>query len=515
MLTHHLTFVQLKSFFISQNGGLVEVGGGLHPDDVNKAGFTPIIAVTISVEGLGYHFQRNYTLDSIPISKFLLEAWNDEQSTFGIPDRLVIDSHIHNALNFEDLLGKLCQRPPELIISSNQKYSGSKKAAQNVYNSYSLKPSFESKGIDPIPTLEYFVECDRLQKGKSTPERRVHLDALISREVSKPTPQTSVTFIAVEDWMRDSAKRTPLLDRSERLILQRYSDRGQYFRKGHKALELQEELMWRGDRRIYLTQSEGLMRCLWSINLWPACFHQDFGIDDIRQVLWEKETVDREQFEAIKYYLMSDVRVFYPDLPLVVDAILSFIDARVLRKAELKVLHSKGFGKRYFVYEIETNGFVRIVIFKIDTVSFPPGDNTLSGLPVVELEITNSDDFGQMIDESYRNQEMSENVFVTLQQELDNSSVWEGLSSSEEYPVYNFERDVRNGERIDFSDPLEAIDRQLIVAAFQALHRERLAAYKSVCTACELTGNLPPKPALFGIEVVNQVLRTLGAKPEH
>lgn len=100
MLTHHLTIVQLKSIFVSKDGGIIEVREGLHPDDVWKAGFIPIIAVTISVEGLGYHFQRHYTSKSLPISTFLHDAWMATQSTFGVPDRLIIDENIHKALNF-------------------------------------------------------------------------------------------------------------------------------------------------------------------------------------------------------------------------------------------------------------------------------------------------------------------------------------------------------------------------------------------------------------------------------
>jgi len=57
-------------------------------------------------------------------------------------------------------------------------------------------------------------------------------------------------------------------------------------------------------------------------------------------------------------------------------------------------------------------------------------------------------------------------------------------------------------------------ERDLIIAALQALHRQRVDAYGAACSACDLAGNLaPPDRHLFGIDVVCDALRKIGATP--
>ena len=57
-------------------------------------------------------------------------------------------------------------------------------------------------------------------------------------------------------------------------------------------------------------------------------------------------------------------------------------------------------------------------------------------------------------------------------------------------------------------------DRDLMIAALQALHRQRVDAYGAACSACDLAGNLaPPGRHLFGIDVVCDALRKIGATP--
>ncbi|HCT3926925.1 TPA: hypothetical protein OTT35_000048 [Citrobacter koseri] len=57
------------------------------------------------------------------------------------------------------------------------------------------------------------------------------------------------------------------------------------------------------------------------------------------------------------------------------------------------------------------------------------------------------------------------------------------------------------------------IDRELMVVALQALHRERLNSYNSACTACSLTGKELPQQEKFGIEEVNNALLLFGVAP--
>lgn len=65
----------------------------------------------------------------------------------------------------------------------------------------------------------------------------------------------------------------------------------------------------------------------------------------------------------------------------------------------------------------------------------------------------------------------------------------------------------------DQIEQLAGSDRELVVVALQALHRERLTAYQSVATSCELAGKKPPERDLFGLHEINTALRRAGAAP--
>ncbi|EEP4004645.1 hypothetical protein HB435_002600 [Salmonella enterica subsp. enterica serovar Stanley] len=56
-------------------------------------------------------------------------------------------------------------------------------------------------------------------------------------------------------------------------------------------------------------------------------------------------------------------------------------------------------------------------------------------------------------------------------------------------------------------------DRDLVVVALQALHRERVSSFNSACTACSLAGKEWPDQELFGINEVTNALRMVGALP--
>lgn len=62
-------------------------------------------------------------------------------------------------------------------------------------------------------------------------------------------------------------------------------------------------------------------------------------------------------------------------------------------------------------------------------------------------------------------------------------------------------------------EELEGVDRTLVVVALQALHRERVNAYNSARTACELTGKVVPQIDVFGLDEINVALRRIGAAP--
>lgn len=56
-------------------------------------------------------------------------------------------------------------------------------------------------------------------------------------------------------------------------------------------------------------------------------------------------------------------------------------------------------------------------------------------------------------------------------------------------------------------------DRDLLVIALQALHRERVTAFHVACTTCDLAGIPSPDREQFGLAEVTSMLRRVSAAP--
>ncbi|MEL7968091.1 hypothetical protein AAG587_17110 [Vreelandella neptunia] len=68
-------------------------------------------------------------------------------------------------------------------------------------------------------------------------------------------------------------------------------------------------------------------------------------------------------------------------------------------------------------------------------------------------------------------------------------------------------------EPIDLTNMVGTEDRDLIVAAIQALHLERVAAWNSATSFAHLHGKDAPDMELFGINEAVGMLHRLGAAP--
>lgn len=62
-------------------------------------------------------------------------------------------------------------------------------------------------------------------------------------------------------------------------------------------------------------------------------------------------------------------------------------------------------------------------------------------------------------------------------------------------------------------EKLTGSDRELVVIALQALHRERVSAYEVSETACHTSGKNPPGREFFGLSEISVALRRIGAAP--
>lgn len=68
-------------------------------------------------------------------------------------------------------------------------------------------------------------------------------------------------------------------------------------------------------------------------------------------------------------------------------------------------------------------------------------------------------------------------------------------------------------EPIDLANMVGKEDRDLIVTAVQALHRERVAAWNSATSYAHQHGKDTPDMELFGINEAMGMLRRIGAAP--
>jgi hypothetical protein len=62
-------------------------------------------------------------------------------------------------------------------------------------------------------------------------------------------------------------------------------------------------------------------------------------------------------------------------------------------------------------------------------------------------------------------------------------------------------------------DEVTGNDRDLLVVALQALHRERVTAFQAACTAGDLAGIPSPNREHSGLAEVSSALRRVGAGP--
>lgn len=517
MLVHHLTFIQLKKVLLSAAGSIVEVHDGLHPDDVAAAGFTPIIAVTISVEGIGYHYQRLYASQSISLTSFLYEAWSSVHETFGVPDQLVVSGDICSSVDLQGLLSQLSKVTPDIVVRNDRKYAGSKRSAQGFHCTSILHQHFNESSADKIHTDEGLTAW-RVRVGEEyNRDRLAIIESLESRKAVKPfRPKKAVTIIA-EDWMRDTARRTPVLKSSQRLILIESEPNLDKYVVGFKPFDFASDPRWvMGLLKIFVTQSETLMRCLWSCDYWT---YSELAVtldldssDAFREIAWGRVPIDPESFDQIHSYLSDYVSFFSPRRLEDIGHVLDFIDATVLRKAELVTPKQSSRGSRFLVYEVSTETADRLLFFTIDELKILPEHRSLIEFPVIDIPFVNSDSFSSLVHD-VRWGKVDENSFLhQLNIELRESDVWASLYQELPLDVSDF---IANHQRsLEMASQSSQPNDGLLIAAFQALRRERLAAYKTVETACNLSGMRVPDSLIFGIEEVTLQLLRLGVQPE-
>jgi hypothetical protein len=68
-------------------------------------------------------------------------------------------------------------------------------------------------------------------------------------------------------------------------------------------------------------------------------------------------------------------------------------------------------------------------------------------------------------------------------------------------------------QEVDLQALLGKSDRRLIVLALQSLHRERVAAWKALCSIADEHGKVPPDMETFAFNEPENMLKRLGSAP--
>lgn len=133
MLTHHLTIVQQKFMYLTNECEVVWFREGLNPDDAADYGLQPVIAVTLNVAKMGIYHQKLYAAqDVIPLTNFLYEAWSERDDMGGLPDVLYADKELLEHYPLVEIIRELdpagCIQ--EVVTRGDQSFAGSKRQAQ-------------------------------------------------------------------------------------------------------------------------------------------------------------------------------------------------------------------------------------------------------------------------------------------------------------------------------------------------------------------------------------------------
>lgn len=231
MLTHHLTIVQQKFMYLTNECEVVWFRDGLNPDDAAAYGYQPVIAVTLNVAKLGIYHQKLYVAqDVIPLTSFLYEAWSEREDLGGLPDKLYADKELLEHYPLMEIIRELdpagCIQ--EVVTKGDQSFAGSKRQAQKeslnaiAWHRNKEKPTPTSR--EELLTVlnsnlfEYHRSETLSYKMERSPERRQAFLDLKLRSRCSPTKPLSAYGINTNNWMIKQARAVPNMPVTQTII---------------------------------------------------------------------------------------------------------------------------------------------------------------------------------------------------------------------------------------------------------------------------------------------------------
>lgn len=213
MHVQHLSILQLKSVFLSDDVRAIVVNGGLHPDDAVQYGLSPLVAVTLSIPRSGFHWQKVYRADQpIPLAKALHEAWTEFEPLRGLPDVLYVDRELLKAFPMRDLLTEIDQESVIVEVSAEggRSFGASKKEAQKILE---VRLAFSSDDAEEEIDREQHLlaamnksvlECYRFRYDHNLaapyPLRELVLQEMKSRPMRRPGRPSSWPELQLNEW---------------------------------------------------------------------------------------------------------------------------------------------------------------------------------------------------------------------------------------------------------------------------------------------------------------------------
>lgn len=224
MLTHHLTIVQQKFMYLTNECEVVWFREGLNPDDAADYGLQPVIAVTLNVAKMGIYHQKLYAAqDVIPLTNFLYEAWSERDDMGGLPDVLYADKELLEHYPLVEIIRELdpagCIQ--EVVTRGDQSFAGSKRQAQK---ESLIAIDWHRNKKNPIPItreellavlnsnlFKYHRSVTSSMRMEGSPERRKSLIELKQRPHRSPAKPVSNYGIITNNWMMKQALSVPTM----------------------------------------------------------------------------------------------------------------------------------------------------------------------------------------------------------------------------------------------------------------------------------------------------------------
>lgn len=219
MLVQHFTIIQHKHLFVNDECEAFWVNEGLNPSEAEDLALIPVIAMTLSVQGLGMYHQRFFKHDDkISLAKFFYEAWSSSPFLKGVPDQLCIDRELLSTVPLMDILKQIDPRGKieRIVTDAGRAFATSKIQAHNQSVIYWEEYETENKPASVNDLLKLIGDkvCERQFAIASAPpieSKKLSFEQHWALTHYSPTlPLTRDAYFRLDtNWVTKSSTKVP------------------------------------------------------------------------------------------------------------------------------------------------------------------------------------------------------------------------------------------------------------------------------------------------------------------